>query len=228
MTPEHLSRLLHGGEGPTVEFKRAREALNRDVYETICAFLNQRGGTLVLGAANDGSIRGIAPEAVTQIRKDLVNTLHKLGSGVRNLFKYARAFGGQDPILSEESIFRVAVMLPPAANISAVLPALTGSATGSPPASATQSPTQSPTQSATQSNEQVARLLHALASGETLSATTLRERLGIRHRPTFRQNYLDPALAAGLIAYTVPDKPASRLQKYRLTPTGQALVNQAS
>lgn len=220
MTPEHLSRLLNGGEGPTVEFKRAREALNRDVYETICAFLNQRGGTLVLGAANDGSISGIAPEAVTQIRKGLVNTLHKLGSGVRNLFKYARAFGGQDPILSEESIFRVAVMLPPAANISAVLPALTGSATGSPPASATQS--------ATQSNEQVARLLHALASGETLSATTLRERLGIRHRPTFRQNYLDPALAAGLIAYTVPDKPASRLQKYRLTPTGQALVNQAS
>jgi predicted HTH transcriptional regulator len=29
---------------------------------------------------------------------------------------------------------------------------------------------------------------------------------------------------AGLLAYTVPDKPNSRLQKYRLTPTGQALL----
>src|SRR3989338_6503990 len=76
MTPEHLARLLREGEGLTVEFKRAREALNRDVYETICAFLNQRGGTLVLGAADDCTVTGIAPGAVAQIRRDLVNTLH--------------------------------------------------------------------------------------------------------------------------------------------------------
>ena len=76
MTLEHLAQLLRAGESLTVEFKRAREALNRDVYETICAFLNQRGGTLVLGAADDGSITGVAPEAVAQLRKDLVNTLH--------------------------------------------------------------------------------------------------------------------------------------------------------
>ena len=63
MTPEHLAQLLRGGEGLTVEFKRVREALNRDTYETICAFLNQRGGTLVLGAADDGTVTGIAPEA---------------------------------------------------------------------------------------------------------------------------------------------------------------------
>ena len=71
MTPEHLARLLREGEGLTVEFKRAREALNRDIYETICAFLNQRGGTLVLGAADDGSVTGIAPEALAQMRKNL-------------------------------------------------------------------------------------------------------------------------------------------------------------
>ncbi|GLK61232.1 MULTISPECIES: AlbA family DNA-binding domain-containing protein [Azotobacter] len=76
MSPEHLVELLRGGEGLTVEFKRAREALNRDIYETICAFLNQRGGTLVLGAADDGRVTGIAPEALAQMRKDLANTLH--------------------------------------------------------------------------------------------------------------------------------------------------------
>lgn len=41
------------------------------------------------------------------------------------------------------------------------------------------------------------------------------KKLGLSHRPTFRQNYLQPALDAGLIERTLPDKPNSRLQKYR-------------
>jgi len=46
--------------------------------------------------------------------------------------------------------------------------------------------------------------------------------LGLKHRPTFRANYLRRALEAGLIEPTLPDKPNSRLQKYRLTPAGAA------
>jgi hypothetical protein len=45
------------------------------------------------------------------------------------------------------------------------------------------------------------------------------------HRPTFRANYLNPALTANLIEYTIPGKPRSRLQKYRLTASGKALIN---
>jgi hypothetical protein len=41
------------------------------------------------------------------------------------------------------------------------------------------------------------------------------KKLGLSHRPTFRQNDLQPALAAGLIDRMLPDKPNSRLQKYR-------------
>jgi ATP-dependent DNA helicase RecG len=52
----------------------------------------------------------------------------------------------------------------------------------------------------------------------------LREAIGIKHRPTSRQNYLHPALEAGFIEYTIPDKPNSRLQKYRLTSKGRAVV----
>lgn len=50
---------------------------------------------------------------------------------------------------------------------------------------------------------------------EELSATQIMERLGLTHRPTFRKNYLNPALEQGVIEMTIPDKPRSRNQKYR-------------
>jgi len=82
-----------------------------------------------------------------------------------------------------------------------------------------ESPTQSPIQSPTQSGDPVTRLLSALQAGE-LSAGELRSMLNIKHRPTFRQNYLHPALSSGLITLTIPGKPNSRLQKYRITKKG--------
>jgi hypothetical protein len=45
--------------------------------------------------------------------------------------------------------------------------------------------------------------------------------LGLSHRPNFLALHLRPALQAKLIQMTVPDKPNSRLQKYRLTQAGQ-------
>lgn len=51
---------------------------------------------------------------------------------------------------------------------------------------------------------------------DTLSATEIMKRLGLSHRPTFRQNYLNPALSHGVIEMTTPEKPNSRNQKYRL------------
>lgn len=83
--------------------------------------------------------------------------------------------------------------------------------------------TQLPTQLPTQSSDPVERLLTALQWGEQ-SSGDLREALGIRHRPTFRENYLHPALEQGLIEYTLPDKPNSRLQQYRLTDKGRAVL----
>ena len=70
--------------------------------------------------------------------------------------------------------------------------------------------------------DQVAALLRVLKKGP-LSAVECMNRLRLSHRPTFRANYLHPALKAGLIERTVPDKPNSRLQKYRLTAKGRNL-----
>lgn len=41
------------------------------------------------------------------------------------------------------------------------------------------------------------------------------ELLGLKHRPTFKENYLLPALELGYIEMTIPDKPNSSKQKYR-------------
>jgi ATP-dependent DNA helicase RecG len=49
-------------------------------------------------------------------------------------------------------------------------------------------------------------------------------KLGLSHRPTFRKNYLHPALEAGLIEMTQPDNPRARNQKYRLTAHGVQLM----
>lgn len=65
-----------------------------------------------------------------------------------------------------------------------------------------------------QDNSPAAQLLSVLGE-DTLSAAELMRRLGLSHRPTFRKNYLNPALERGLIQRTVPDKPNSKNQKYR-------------
>lgn len=60
----------------------------------------------------------------------------------------------------------------------------------------------------------IERILSALGN-ETLSATDLMERIGLSHKPTFRKNYLNPALEQKLIERTIPNKPNSKNQKYR-------------
>lgn len=60
----------------------------------------------------------------------------------------------------------------------------------------------------------VDRLLSVLGN-DMLSAAEIMERLGLSHRPTFRKNYLNPALEQKLIERTIPDRPNSKNQKYR-------------
>lgn len=72
-------------------------------------------------------------------------------------------------------------------------------------------------------SDQVIRVLDALRSGE-IGATDLMVRLNLSHRPTFRKNYLEPALSAGMIERTQPESPRSPTQRYRLTEKGQAVI----
>ncbi|MBI2837903.1 MAG: putative DNA binding domain-containing protein [Acidobacteria bacterium] len=92
-------------------------------------------------------------------------------------------------------------------------------AVGTTAESAAEVTTQVATQVTTQVTTQV-RLLSVLK--EEMTRQDLQQALGLENRMHFSIAYLLPALRAGLIEYTIPDKPNSRLQKYRLTQAGKA------
>jgi len=45
--------------------------------------------------------------------------------------------------------------------------------------------------------------------------------LGLKHWKTFQSNYLNPLVDAEWIQMTIPGKPTSPLQKYRITDKGR-------
>ena len=67
---------------------------------------------------------------------------------------------------------------------------------------------------------QVAALIRAIGSGER-GSNDLMQALGLTHRPTFRGNYLNPALEDEWLERTQPDSPRSPTQRYRLTGKGK-------
>lgn len=68
---------------------------------------------------------------------------------------------------------------------------------------------------------QVAQLLQVLEGG--MLRNEIQQALGLKGRKSFNARDLKPALDAGLVAMALPDKPSSRLQRYRLTEHGSAL-----
>jgi hypothetical protein len=66
--------------------------------------------------------------------------------------------------------------------------------------------------------------LLAVMQGE-MTRADIQKALELKDREHFRVAYLVPAVTGGLVEMTVPDKPQSRLQRYRLTATGQACLN---
>src|SRR6218665_2024307 len=73
-------------------------------------------------------------------------------------------------------------------------------------------------QDTSQVTPQVEQLLKVI-SGEH-NRKELQKMLRLLDREHFRKNYLQPALDEGLIEQTIPDKPNSGKQNYRLTPEG--------
>lgn len=76
-------------------------------------------------------------------------------------------------------------------------------------------------QDTAQDTAQVRQLILNL-EGE-MNREEIQYQLELTHRENFRKVYLKPAIEAGLIEMTIPEKPNSKHQKYRLTEKGKQM-----
>jgi len=138
----------------------------------------------------------------------------ELGSGVINIHKYLPAYsGGADPLFEDtREGFRLTL---PLTLLTAKVPEISKTDSGAQTG-----------QVAGQVTGQVAEwILHALEACATpQKSSDIQKIVGIKHRETFQRNYLDQLLESNLIERTIPEKPNSRLQKYRLTEKGKKLI----
>jgi ATP-dependent DNA helicase RecG len=132
----------------------------------------------------------------------------ELGSGMRKLMRYGKAYGGDDPKMVEGDVFQIIVKVPEfgLANEGSGVPGM---------------PVTPPV------NKYVRRLLDLLKQRGALGNADMRDAFELKDRRRLRETYIDPALADDLIEMTIPDKPNSRLQRYRLTAKGRAFLEDA-
>ncbi len=72
MTKDDVHKLIKSGENINLEFKESKNSLNKDVFKTICAFLNRAGGHILLGVKDNGKVVGVDPQAVAKIKNDII------------------------------------------------------------------------------------------------------------------------------------------------------------
>lgn len=71
-----LQQIIDAGESGRVEFKANVPALDI-IGQTVCAFLNAQGGTLILGIEDNGKVAGIkdATQHIENIKAELINSI---------------------------------------------------------------------------------------------------------------------------------------------------------
>ena len=75
-----------------------------------------------------------------------------------------------------------------------------------------------------QLSEQVVKILRACAQGPKTKAELLKA-AGLANAYLNYKRHILPLVQSGILEMTIPEKPNSRLQKYRLTPKGRNLLN---
>ena len=73
MRTDEIINIIKNGENIRVEFKISRNKLPSNLFESICAFLNTKGGVILLGVDDSKNILGIEKEFVNKLKKDIAN-----------------------------------------------------------------------------------------------------------------------------------------------------------
>ena len=75
-TQDKFIALTRKGEDTRIEYKTCTEEISESLYESVCSFLNHSGGQILVGVQNDGTIIGVNPDKVEQLRTDIVNCIN--------------------------------------------------------------------------------------------------------------------------------------------------------
>jgi ATP-dependent DNA helicase RecG len=133
-----------------------------------------------------------------------IHRADELGSGMRKMMRYGKAYGGADPEMIEGDVFRTVVKVPEFGP--------TGEGSGT---------REVGTKSAL-SRHQVEILRNCCNDSTLLDLMAV---TGRSDRTKFRHQILSHLLEAGLIEMTIPGKPRSSKQKYRVTEKGRKVLN---
>ena len=170
--------------------------------------------------------------------------MEQWGTGIQRVFEQVAQAGLPEPTI-EEVIDRVRVTI----HVRSHNPADAGERNES-LSRGTQSPSRSSQslsrvtkseQSVTKSSHQVESPSHetrnaddhraailCLLNDAEMTRTDLLSRLGLSNETRNVRRHLDPLIDAGLVERTIPDKPTSRLQRYRITDAGRTCLNRLS
>ena len=219
-------------ENQTVEYKASWQ---EKYLEWICGYANAKGGVLYVAIQERHDIRTIGSSRRNPVVADVFNRLNyaeRRGSGLKKILD---AYGAAEynvqhrtPSFASDTFFTV--MLPSLTygmtkeqllgGVPQVMPPVV-----TPVATPVMTPVATPVASRVDArlSDRQLRILVALSRGEKASSEVVDAVDGIATN-NLRRRYMRYLLDIGYVEYTIPGKPNSRLQKYRLTAKGRAAL----
>lgn len=231
----NFDELQKSGEGQNLEFKTS---FGKETTETVVAFCNTSGGTLLIGVDKTGTVKGVTVNG--EILKGNYIAIHrnkllaeafylrgdieKFGTGffrIQSELQNSPELGLNIETLNgfTRSILEVKTQVTPQDTPQDKL--LKYSKIGQDSLEDNKNTPQDTPQDSVRVDVLVDNLL-AVLTGE-LTRIEIQGLLSLKNRKNFRKYYLKPALDSGLIEMTIPDKPNSKHQKYRLTEKGKRM-----
>jgi len=165
-----------------------------------------------------------------------IEYIEKAGTGIRRMREAVRLHGSPAPVFESTGFF-TAIFRPLSTRTPEVTGEVAGQATGqgagqvtsesgTPQATPQVTPQVGPrTPEVTPEGTPEVRLLEIM-EGE-MSRQALQSATGLKDAEHFRKAYLLPALESGLVEMTIPEKPQSSKQRYRITSLGLEVLKNA-